>query len=75
MELETLIAGKDLRRMLGNVSPTTLFNWRRDRGFPEPVRLSCRKIAWRSRDVQAWIKRADAQTRANHSITKEIENV
>lgn len=70
-----LITTPEVRRRLGGISDTTLNNWRRDRGFPQPVRLSQRTIAWRARDVARWVERADTQTRAKLHHHEEILNV
>lgn len=38
------------------VSPATLWRWVREGTFPRPVRLSSRITAWRTEDVERWIK-------------------
>lgn len=32
-----------------------------DPGFPKPIRIGSRRIAWNSRDIQAWIATITAQ--------------
>ena len=38
------------------VSATTLWRWCREGRFPQPIKLTERVTAWRTEDVQTWIK-------------------
>jgi prophage regulatory protein len=41
---------------LTSFSDTTLWRRVRDGSFPAPVRISANRIAWRRRDVAAWVQ-------------------
>jgi predicted DNA-binding transcriptional regulator AlpA len=56
--LPRLVGPREVCKALG-VSASTLWRWIHvQRKFPEPVRLTRLKVAWREADVRAWI---DAQ--------------
>jgi len=44
----------DLKKMLG-ISNTWLWGQVKNGGFPKPVRLSARRVAWRVEDIDAWV--------------------
>jgi predicted DNA-binding transcriptional regulator AlpA len=57
---EHIVSGTELRRLLGNITRATLIAWRRDRGFPEPVKQLEREAVWDIREVRAWTLRSKA---------------
>jgi predicted DNA-binding transcriptional regulator AlpA len=54
---EHIVSGTELRRLLGNITRATLIAWRRDRGFPEPVKQLEREAVWDIREVRAWMRK------------------
>jgi predicted DNA-binding transcriptional regulator AlpA len=54
---EHIASGTELRRLLGNITRATLIAWRRDRGFPEPVKQLEREAVWDIREVRAWMRK------------------
>ena len=44
----------DILALIG-ASKATLWRWRRDGSFPQPVELGPNTVAWRREDVEAWI--------------------
>lgn len=47
-----------------SLSRTTLWRLRRENDFPEPVRITERRVAYRAADIDAWIsKRSEASAR------------
>ena len=38
-----------------NVGRTTLYSWQKKRGFPPPIRITCRCIGWRRSEIDAWL--------------------
>jgi len=59
-----LIRLPEVRRMVGNPSESTIYNWTRLRGFPKPGRLGGRVSVWNRRDIQRWIDRSLKQEAA-----------
>lgn len=58
-QIENCMIGWDeLRQHYLPVSRTTAFKMIREGRFPEPIRLSPRRIAWRKSDVLEWLKDA-----------------
>ena len=53
-----LIRLPEVRRMVGNPSESTIYNWTHLRGFPKPGLLGGRVSVWNRRDVQRWIDRS-----------------
>lgn len=51
----TLIRPRALARELG-ISPATLWRSRRRGEIPAPIRMSSGVVAWRVRDIAAWIE-------------------
>jgi predicted DNA-binding transcriptional regulator AlpA len=56
MEEIKLIRFKQLRADFVPRGRTTLWQMVRDKQFPAPVRIGKNGIAWRSDEIQAWIK-------------------
>jgi predicted DNA-binding transcriptional regulator AlpA len=54
---EHIVSGTELRRLLGNITRATLIAWRRDRGFPAPVKQLEREAVWDIREVRAWMRK------------------
>lgn len=50
-----LIRLPEVRRMVGEVSESTVYKWTHRRGFPKPGRLGGRVSVWHRADVQRWI--------------------
>jgi len=46
------------------VSRPTLWEWRRNGRFPEPLKLGPRRIAWLESDVKRYIEDRDRERRA-----------
>lgn len=56
MPSDKLIRGPQLRKQyLGDIDNSTLWRWRRQRGFPEPIKASPVVNLWRVEDVEAWL--------------------
>lgn len=51
MELTDLVTLFHLSKKNG---PTTIWHWRRDRGFPAPHRRGGRRVLWLRSEVNAW---------------------
>jgi predicted DNA-binding transcriptional regulator AlpA len=49
-----------VRRAIGDVGVGTFFEIRKRHGFPRPLRIGDRRIAWRREDVLGWIARRAA---------------
>ena len=44
-----------------HTSRASIYKWIKTAGFPEPIRLTPRNVAWNEKDVQDWIQsRAEA---------------
>jgi predicted DNA-binding transcriptional regulator AlpA len=54
--LRHLIGNRKVRQLCGNITRHTLLDWRKRRGFPEPVRTIDRTEIWDSRAVRAWLR-------------------
>lgn len=44
-----------------SMSKSTILRRVRDGGFPPPVRISARRIAWRRDDILAWLENQKAE--------------
>jgi prophage regulatory protein len=63
---ERLLSWPDVRARVG-LCRATVYTLRRARRFPEPVRISAKRIAWRESAIIAWIaQRPDAREVAPH---------
>ena len=51
--------GSELSEALG-ISQTTLWRWRKNGDFPEPIQLGPRVIAWRVKDINEWLTKVGA---------------
>jgi predicted DNA-binding transcriptional regulator AlpA len=56
------ILGKTLAATLADLSVSTLDRLRKDKLFPEPLKLSTRRVGWRLSTVQNWIASRSART-------------
>ena len=54
-KLEPLISGDEICKRVG-FSRQTLRRLVREKAFPQPVHLSKTRLAWRLREVEAWIE-------------------
>ena len=64
-ELDRLIAFNKVQELVGGISQPTIWRMRRAGTFPQPVKISPNRIAWRESDVRAWIdSRASADLEA-----------
>lgn len=45
---------KQVLQFLG-ISHSTLWAWRKERGFPAPIKLTPRTCRWNAEDVWAWL--------------------
>jgi prophage regulatory protein len=54
-----------------SISKSTIQRMVRKRQFPEPIKLSARRIGWRRTDIEAWQERGKAKTR-QQSVPSEI---
>ena len=52
---------KDVLGML-SISKATLWRWRRDGQFPNPVRLGPNSVGWHRKDVHEWLSSRPAAT-------------
>ena len=59
-KLEHLISGDDVCRRL-NFSRQTLRRLVRDQKFPAPIHVSKARLAWRLREVEAWVAKGGLQ--------------
>lgn len=41
---------------LTSLSRSTIYELRSQKEFPEPVKLSARRVAWRPADIQGWLE-------------------
>ena len=57
---ETLLHHRDVEARTG-LARSTIYKWISEGGFPSPVRLGGRVVAWRASEIEAWI---EAQTEA-----------
>lgn len=51
-----ILRPREVAEML-NVHTTTVWRWRRNGEFPEPIRLGPRICGWRRSTVDAWLDR------------------
>lgn len=56
------ILDKSLAATLADLSVSTLDRLRKDKLFPEPLKLSARRVGWRLSTVQNWIASRSAST-------------
>ena len=49
-----ILRERDVLNMLG-ISKVTLWRWRRDGAFPQPIRLGPNSVAWRREAVDEWL--------------------
>lgn len=52
-----IIGNYEVRQLCGGVTRHTLLAWRRDRGFPKPIRTlkgTPKTELWDAREVRAW---------------------
>ena len=50
------------------LSRSTIWNMRRIGAFPEPTRISVRRIAWREDQINAWIESRECGQRAGSAV-------
>ena len=50
----SILRTADLTAMLG-VHRCTVWRWTKELGFPKPIQLGTRAVAWRSEDVEEWL--------------------
>lgn len=55
MFAERLLPWADVHDRVGQLSRKTVWQLRRRGLFPEPVRLSAKRVAWRESDILAWV--------------------
>jgi len=60
--LDRLLRFSQLDEVCGIRSRATLSRYQRDLGFPRPIQISRRNVAWRERDIAAWLKKRSADT-------------
>jgi predicted DNA-binding transcriptional regulator AlpA len=53
------------RALLGGVTDTSIERWRKDLGFPEPVKFGGHRNFYRRRDVLDWAARRFTEQQAN----------
>ena len=58
----TLIRVTDVCELL-RVSASTVYKWRSDGAFPEPVKIGPRAVRWRIDDIEAWRDACRAEPR------------
>lgn len=49
-----IIRSIDLARRL-SISQTTLWRWRKTKGFPQPIKLGPRMVGWRLSTIKCWL--------------------
>lgn len=52
--LDPHLSLKDVLKVAGNISRTTLYRWVASGAFPAPEKLGPRRIGWRQSDIAAW---------------------
>lgn len=48
---------------------STIYKWRKQNKFPNPIKLSWKKSVWLKDDVDKWMEKS------NHNLTKQIKNM
>ena len=56
---DKLLTSTEVAAML-NVSPDTVFRWKREGRLPKALKLGPRATRWRQSDIQAFIDRLEA---------------
>ena len=51
-----VISGIEVRKKLGNISPTTFWKLRKNSDFPKPMSLPTKGRSWDEAEVDAWLK-------------------
>lgn len=69
MSMKDLVLHKTLAAEFG-VTTATIWNWRKYRGFPEPVKLGPRLLAWSRISVEDWV--LSQNEASEHEINQEI---
>lgn len=59
---DNLIRLDEVRKMLGNVSRSSLYEWQRRNNFPPGIHLGERTVAWRREAIRKWISDREKQT-------------
>jgi prophage regulatory protein len=55
MNNDDLIRVDEVRKMIGGVSRSTVYNWIRDNHFPRGAHIGERIVAWKRGQVRDWI--------------------
>jgi predicted DNA-binding transcriptional regulator AlpA len=58
-QIDRLIPQREVLRLTGMRSPTTIDTWEKEGKFPAAIRLNSRCKRWRLSAVQAWINTKD----------------
>lgn len=59
---DQLLRLDDVRRLLGGVSKTTVYDWQRRHNFPRGIHIGENTVAWRAEQVRRWIEQREQQT-------------
>lgn len=66
---DRLLPWRDVRARVGDLSRATVWNLRRLGQFPQPVRVSRGRVAWRESDIDAWVaSRTSVAVNANEEV-------
>ncbi|MFZ5791873.1 MAG: helix-turn-helix transcriptional regulator [Pseudomonadota bacterium] len=58
---DPLLRSRQVRRMCGNVDPSTIFRWIKTRRFPKPASIVNGRRLWRESEVVAWLALRSSQ--------------
>lgn len=72
--VDILIRSPEVQARTG-LAKSTLHNLARRGGFPRPVKLGARAVAWRESDVDAWIAGLQQAGVGNNNVIADLEAV
>jgi predicted DNA-binding transcriptional regulator AlpA len=68
-EIDPLIIPEQLESLGIFYSRMSIYRMERENRFPQRVRLSPRKYAWRKSEIKAWIDARDAERATRRSVS------
>ena len=72
--VDILIRSPEVQARTG-LPKSTLHNLARAGGFPRPVKLGVRSVAWRASDVDAWIESRQQLDAGNEGVKSDRQAV